>query len=178
MGYDVLAPLLCGCGCGLHAATDQRRSRVSKFRAGHNSRSEPPMRGRSHTDAARGKIRAARATQVNVVGGGPEVRDPDARFDRHVYYEPNTGCHLWGGACTTTGYGAFGIGSTRDGTARVVRSHRFAYVRAIGPIPDGLELDHLCSTPSCVNPAHLEPVTHAENMRRAVARRKTKEKEL
>ncbi len=42
----------------------------------------------------------------------------------------------------------------------------------VGPIPDGLELDHLCVTPMCVWPGHLEPVTHAENMRRAVERRK------
>lgn len=35
----------------------------------------------------------------------------------------------------------------------------------VGPITDGLELDHLCNVPSCVNPDHLEPVTHAENMR-------------
>lgn len=45
-------------------------------------------------------------------------------------------------------------------------SHRVAYEALVGPIPDGLPLDHLCRMPACVNPAHLEPVTQAENMRR------------
>lgn len=46
-------------------------------------------------------------------------------------------------------------------------AHRLAYELLVGPIPDGLTLDHLCRNPSCVNPAHLEPVTQSENARRA-----------
>lgn len=45
-------------------------------------------------------------------------------------------------------------------------THRYSYERAEGPVPAGLELDHLCRVRSCVNPEHLEPVTHRENMRR------------
>jgi hypothetical protein len=41
-----------------------------------------------------------------------------------------------------------------------------AYEMLVGPVPDGLELDHLCRVPACVNPDHLEPVTHIENVRR------------
>lgn len=72
-----------------------------------------------------------------------------------------TGCWLWRGSLSL-GYASFGG----------VWGHRLAYEYAIGPIPAGLELDHLCRTTNCVNPAHLEPVTHAENMRRGAAARR------
>lgn len=49
---------------------------------------------------------------------------------------------------------------------RCQRAHRVAYQVMVGPVPEGLELDHLCHNPSCINPAHLEPVTHQENMMR------------
>lgn len=54
-------------------------------------------------------------------------------------------------------------------------AHRVAYEEIMGPVPEGLELDHLCRTRSCVNPSHLEPVTHRENMNRGdvATRRKT-----
>lgn len=64
-------------------------------------------------------------------------------------------CWLWTGE-TWKGYGKFGGG----------QAHRVIYQRVVGPVPDGLELDHTCRVPTCVNPAHLEPVTRAENMRR------------
>jgi hypothetical protein len=45
-------------------------------------------------------------------------------------------------------------------------AHRAVYEILVGDVADGLDMDHLCRTPACVNPAHLEPVTHAVNMRR------------
>ena len=72
-------------------------------------------------------------------------------------------CWLWTGARTRLGYGQIGHGG-QDG--KVVVVHRVAYELLVGPIPEGLELDHLCHVRRCVNPAHLEPVTHLENMRR------------
>jgi hypothetical protein len=60
---------------------------------------------------------------------------------------------------------------TREGKKVLV--HRWFYEQANGPIPDGLELDHLCRNPRCCNPAHLEAVTHAENMARGKAAQQT-----
>lgn len=70
------------------------------------------------------------------------------------------GCWLWTGAKLASGYG-----SVRwQGRARVV--HRVMYELEVGPIPAGLQLDHLCRVRACCNPTHLEPVTQAENVRR------------
>lgn len=179
MTLNVLRPRLCACGCGEYAATNQRRSRVSRFISGHNSRGTSdgikrhPMQNRKHSPKAIAKIKEARARQTaeGRLGGRDAWTDPDERFDSYVIHEPNTGCHLWTGATTHHGYGAFGIGSTKNGSERIVGAHRYAYERIKGPILDHLEIDHLCSTPPCVNPAHLEAVTHKENLRRGKERR-------
>lgn len=82
--------------------------------------------------------------------------------DRHEVrdcgYE--TPCWVWTGNFQTHGYGTI----TVDGKGRV--AHRFRWEKVNGPVPDGLELDHLCRNRACVNLDHLEPVTHAENVRR------------
>lgn len=70
------------------------------------------------------------------------------------------GCWLWTGARKNTGYGAFAV------WGRQVPAHRWAYQELIGPIPDGLQIDHLCRTRACVRPNHLESVTQQENLRR------------
>lgn len=75
------------------------------------------------------------------------------QFFHNVEVIPN-GCWLWWGRRTEDGYGIFGIPK---------RAHRVAYELFIGPIPDGMQLDHLCRVRHCVNPAHLEVVTGKEN---------------
>lgn len=83
---------------------------------------------------------------------------PD-RFWNKVMPEPNSGCWLWDG-CTTVGYGRIYM----DG--KLALAHRVSYEAHKGPIPDGLQVDHLCRVKSCVNPDHLEAVTAKENMSR------------
>lgn len=78
-------------------------------------------------------------------------------------------CWRWLGSGDKWGYGRFYIDGSR-GIKQRVQAHRFAYENVRGPIPDGLTLDHLCYTPSCVNPWHLEPVTRGENAHRAAVR--------
>jgi hypothetical protein len=81
------------------------------------------------------------------------------RFDSK--WEPDAnGCWLWTGYLTPDGYGRFQL----DRSSRV--AHRVGYEIYVGPISEGLELDHLCRVRHCVNPEHLEAVTHDENLRR------------
>ena len=71
-----------------------------------------------------------------------------------------------------TGTKVLGYGRIRRGEGRgTVPAHRVSYELHKGDIPEGLEIDHLCANHGCVNPDHLEAVTHVENMRRANARR-------
>ena len=78
--------------------------------------------------------------------------------------DPDSGCWRWTGRTDHWGYGVLKV-------ARIPRLvHRLAHELWIGPIPEGLEIDHVkargCLHVDCYNPAHLEAVTHAENMRR------------
>lgn len=79
-----------------------------------------------------------------------------------VHITPN-GCHQWTAYCSENGYGRFYL----DG--RGLLAHRWSYERHVGPIPHGLQIDHLCRNRGCVNPEHLEPVTPSENVRRGTA---------
>jgi hypothetical protein len=85
----------------------------------------------------------------------------DERFWSRVQGRGTAGCWIWTGPLTN-GYGYFHV------EGKSARAHRWAYQVLVGPIPDGLVIDHLCRVRNCVNPAHMEPVTHAENTRRGL----------
>jgi hypothetical protein len=87
------------------------------------------------------------------------------RFIAKVEDSPD-GCWIWMGASNER-YPGFRYGQFNY-KGKSATAHRAAYEMFVGPVPPGLVLDHLCRNPRCVNPDHLEPVTHAENMRRGV----------
>lgn len=104
------------------------------------------------------------------------IYDDEARFWSKVDKRGPAGCWLWTDPPDKDGYGSFNIGNKH------VRVHRWAYEHFVKPIPDGMTIDHLCHSRErqschgglsclhrrCVNPAHLEPVTNPENVRRSV----------
>ncbi len=96
---------------------------------------------------------------------GRPARPLLARVMEFISPEPNSGCWLWTGQLTHQGYGRI-IGRVDGGPRKYHSAHRLVYRTLRGHIPDGLVLDHLCRIHSCVNPAHLEPVTCKENIRR------------
>ena len=77
------------------------------------------------------------------------------------FVDTETGCWVWQGSKNSKGYAL----AWKDG--RTVSAYRWFYEQANGPIGDGLEIDHRCRNRLCVNPGHLEAVTHAVNMRRS-----------
>ena len=91
------------------------------------------------------------------------IRPIEERFWDMVEGPPDSDvCWVWKGSIRKGGYGRFRLTHTRE-----TRAHQFAYELMEGPIPEGFEPDHLCRNPRCVNPAHIEIVTHEVNMFRS-----------
>jgi HNH endonuclease len=91
-----------------------------------------------------------------------------ARFMAKLEYQGD--CVVWTGSSTDNGYGKFRVGG--PGSSRTdapVLAHRWAYEFFVGPIPEGLVIDHLCFNRKCVHIDHLEAVTSGENLRRVYA---------
>lgn len=91
----------------------------------------------------------------------------DRVLDR-VAIDIKTGCWNFTGA-TAKGYGRVRIGSKADGTARIVYTHRLVWEHFNGPIPHGMQLDHLCRNTRCCNFKHTELVTSRENSLRGTS---------
>lgn len=106
-------------------------------------------------------VRVAEAAKVYVARGRYPGRAGE-RFYRLVDFRPGD-CWYWRGSRGEQGHGRVKI------LGRAYPAHVVSFVLSGGIIPDGMELDHLCRTPECVNPTHVEPVTHRENVARGLA---------
>lgn len=106
---------------------------------------------------AQGVISDAEAREIAI--GDPRLPE---RFWSKVEVDAGSGCWCWIGAILTdNGYGHFWW----EGRMRM--AHRVSYETLVAPVAEGLQLDHLCRVRRCANPAHLEPVTPGENVRRS-----------
>jgi hypothetical protein len=92
------------------------------------------------------------------------ISDEATRFWSHV--EKTDDCWNWTGRPSKQGYGRLWTRVDDDGRRQIKQAHRWAYETLVGPIPEGLVIDHLCRNRLCVNPEHLEPVTDLENLMR------------
>jgi len=133
-------PVLCECGCGQPAPIAARTDRKHGWVKGQPKRYILGHINRTRTRTA--------------------IDSSDYTVEDRGFETP---CWIWAGAGNGHGYGR------RQIRGRTFMAHRLSYEQARGPIPAGLELDHLCRVTMCVNPDHLEPVTRAENIRRGTS---------
>jgi hypothetical protein len=96
----------------------------------------------------------------------PAGLTPEDLFWQKVDRRGADECWLWTGALQRDGYAHFTM------RRKTISSHRYAYERLVGPIAEGMDLLHSCDVRHCVNPGHLRPGTHSENMAECYEKRR------
>lgn len=172
---------LCMCGCGKPTPIAKRtvgskgmlRGKPIRFISGHNRTKYGPAvdehpdvnpSGLCHCGCGeRTTVNKSTRKLNRFIDGHNRRKSPILYIEEDRGY--STPCWTWQKGKSGKGYG---IVYTKKGGEG---AHRAMYKSIKGPIPDGLELDHLCRNTDCVNPSHLEPVTHLENVRRGCRHR-------
>lgn len=123
-----------------------------------------PARGRGYCEGLYTRVLKGRDLEA-------PMRDHSSSLPERLWarVDKTDTCWNWTGSTTRQGYGHIaGKWDVETGSSPTLFTHRVAYELMVGPIPDGLVIDHLCKNTRCCNPAHLEPVTLAENTRRGL----------
>lgn len=169
----------CACGCGQLARYGCEYIRAHRVALGVDRRTctvegcSRPTRGGSRAYCPKHYRRWRNYGDPLMVKQPKDDRPYEVWFWERVAKGDPDECWLWTGHLGSGGYGAAYVRGVRTNRG----AHRVAYELAVGPVPDGLEIDHLCFTRRCCNPAHLEPVTHAENVRRSYERHRACKRE-
>lgn len=108
-------------------------------------------------EEVKGRQKCRRCAKLNPVGIPPYIR-----FWDHVLV--GEGCWPWDGPIAKNGYGVYTLGKPPN--HYTVVAHRYAYVLMRGPVPIGMDVDHICNVRACCNPEHLQALTHQQNMGR------------
>lgn len=120
----------------------------------------PLPRGNSPLCACGCGARTSTVRTEYILGHRPPAKSPSQRLWEKIDKRGSGECWPWMAHVHRNGYATF-IPQNKDGVRVMV--HRYAYEELVGPIPDGLTIDHLCKNRACCNPAHMEPVTQGEN---------------
>ena len=129
--------------------TERCRKKAEKARAHLRNAPEREAKARIKEAAFIAQVKAVLARPIR-----PTLAD---RLEALSIPEPNSGCRLWLGKLTSTGYGQIKVGGKKS------RVHRIAYELAKGPIPAGRIICHHCDVPNCIEPDHLYAGTHQTN---------------